>query len=186
MFLRSSHQRVMKTLTTLVLVLASSFASADSLPKEVEGMDCLLGNWKGAGTLIMGKDKAKLDATYSCKRTGGDFGVLCNLKVTGIPGVPSYEETDLMGYEPNSKTYHWFSVTNGGETHDHVSPVTDKNKIRFTYTGVQEGKSFKEVVDWEFLGAAKPSDKPNLIKVRGETFVSNATTSVIELALKKQ
>ena len=176
----------MKTLTTLALALASSFASADSLPKEVEGMDCLLGNWKGSGSLVMGKDKAKLDATYACKRTGGDFGVLCNLKITGIPGVPSYEETDLMGYEPNTKTYHWFSVTNAGETHDHVAPFTDKNKIRFTFTGTQEGKPFKELVDWEFSGGAKPGDKPTAIKVRGETFVANASTSVIELSLKKQ
>ncbi len=176
----------MKTLTTLALVLVSSIATADSLPKEVEGMDCLLGNWKGAGTMTIGRDKAKIDATYSCKRTGGDFGVLCNLRITGIPGVPVYEETDLMGYEPNSRTYHWFAVTNAGETHDHVAPFTDKNKIRFAYSGTQEGKPFKEVVDWEFLGAAKPGDKPNQIKVRGETFVANASTSVIELNMKKQ
>ena len=87
--------------------------------------------------------------------------MLCNLKITGVPGLPSYEETDLMGFEPNSKTYHWFAVTNAGETHDHVTPATDKNKLRFTYSGTQEGKPFKEVVDWEFLGATKPGDKPN-------------------------
>lgn len=192
MYLRSSRQPVMtkKTLTKSLLtlaVLAPLTATADGgLPKEIQGMDCLLGSWKGAGSLVIGKDKAKLDATYSCKRTSGDFGVICQLRVTGIPGVPVYEETDLMGYEPNSKTYHWFAVTNLGETHDHVAPVTDKNKIRFTYNGTQEGKPLKEVVDWEFSGAPKPGDKPTQISVRGETFVGGASTSVIEVKLKKQ
>jgi hypothetical protein len=174
----------MKTLTLLTLAITTSIASADSLPKEVENMDCLLGNWKGSGTMQMGKDKAKLDATYTCKKTGGDFGILCNLRITGIPGMAAYEETDLMGYEPNTKTYHWFSVTNAGETHDHAAPYTESNKIRFTYNGKQEGKPFKEIADWEFSGGSK-TEKPNAVKVRGETFVGNASTSVIELAMKK-
>jgi hypothetical protein len=180
----------MKTLTkslfTLALLSPLTATAEEALPKEVTNMDCMLGNWKGTGTMIMGKDKAKLDATWSCKKTGGDFGILCNLRITGIPGVPVYEETDLMGYEPNSKTYHWFTVTNAGETHDHVAPYSEKSRIRFTYTGVQEGKPFKELVDWEFLGATKPGDKPNHIKVRGETFAANVSTSVIELSIKKQ
>ena len=174
-----------KTLTLALVALLAPIAAADSLPKEVEGMDCLLGNWKGAGTAQMGKDKAKIEATYSCKRTSGDFGVLCNLKITGIPGLASYEETDLMGYEPNSKTYHWYAVTNAGETHDHVAPVPDKNKLRFQYTGMQEGKPFKEIVDWEFLGAAKPTDKPTMINVRAETFAANVSTSVLDVKMKK-
>jgi hypothetical protein len=177
----------MKTLNLSILTLATlaPLAAANPLPKEVEGMDCLLGNWKGAGSLVIGKDKSKLDVTYSCKRVSGDWGVLCNLKILGIPGVASYEETDLFGYEPNSKTYHWFAVTNGAETHDHSAPFTDKSKIRFTYNGTQEGKPFKEVIDWEFLGGSDKV-KPNAINVRGETFAAGASTSVIELKLKKQ
>jgi hypothetical protein len=186
MYLGSSRQPGMKTLTLLALTIVSPLAAADGPPKEIQNMDCLIGSWKGGGSIVIGKDKAKLDASWSCKKTGADFGVLCNLRVTGIPGIAVYEETDLFGYEPHSKTYHWFAVTNAGETHDHVAPFTDKNKIRFTYAGTQEGKPFKEVVDWEFSGAAKPGDKPTQVSVRGETFASNASTSVIELKLKKQ
>lgn len=174
----------MKTL--LALVMLPSIATADPLPKEVEGMSCLLGSWKGSGTLTMGKDTQKLEATWTCKRTGGDFGVLCHLRLLGIPGVPVYEETDLFGYEPNSRTYHWFTVTNGAETHDHSAAATDKDEIRFTYTGTQEGKPFKEIIDWKFSGAAKPGALPTRIGVRAETFAGKVSTSVIELAMKKQ
>jgi hypothetical protein len=134
--------------------------------------------------MVAGKDKAKLDATWTCKRTSGQFGVLCNLRVTGIPGLAVYEETDLFGYEPNSKTYHWFAVTNSGETHDHSAPYTDGNKIRFAYSGTQGGKPFKEIVDWEFLGD-KTGKIVNGINLRGETFEANKSTSVIELKMKK-
>ena len=37
--------------------------------------------------------------------------VFC-VHVTGIPGLPTYEETDLLGFEPKSSAYHWYSVTN--------------------------------------------------------------------------
>jgi len=169
-----------------VLALISPVASADNLPKEVQNMDCLLGSWTGTGTLTMGKDKVKVTATYNCKRTGGGFGLLCQLDMTGIPGVARYQETDLFGYEPNSKTYHWFSVTNGAETHDHSSPYSESNKIRFVYNGTQEGKPLKEVIDWEFSGGTKPTDKPTRINVRGETFSAGTSTSVLQVAMKKR
>jgi len=127
----------------------------------------------------MGKDKAKVDLTWTCARTSGQHGVLCKLAVTGIPGLAVYEETDLFGYEPNSSTYHWFSVTNGGETHDHVAKAPAGNKVQFVYTGTQEGKPFKEVIDMEFAKDAKT------IAIRAETFVAGASTSVFDLKAKK-
>jgi len=177
-------QTLTRALTVLALV--SPAVAADNLPKEVQNMDCLIGTWKGTGTLSMGKDKAKLSATYTCKSTSGNFGLICQLDMTGIPGLAHYRETDLFGYEPNSKTYHWFAVTNGGETHDHVAPYTESNKVRFIYNGVQEGKPFKEVLDWEFGGMKKPTDKPTSIKVRGETFAGKQSTSVLEMAMTKR
>jgi len=137
-----------KALILAALVIPAA-ARADGLPKQVADLERLVGTWKGSGTLAMGKDKAKVDVTISCKRTSAQFGILCNTKFTGIPGVPSYDETDLFGYEPNSNTYHWFSVTNGAETHDHIA-TTIADKVQFVYTGTQEGKPMKEAIDIDF------------------------------------
>ena len=171
----------MKTFKLLaaIAILAPIAAAADTLPKPITDLECLVGTWKGAGTIQLGAEKAKLDATWTCTRTSAKHGVLCNLRVTGIPGLPVYEETDLFGYEPNTSTYHWFSVTNGGETHDHVAKAPAGNKVQFVYTGTQEGKPFKEVIDWEFGKEAKT------LAIRGETFVAGSSTSVIELKMKK-
>lgn len=169
----------MKNIILLCAVLAPLAAAADPLPKPVEGMECLIGTWKGSGTVAMGKDKAKIDATWTCSRVSAKWGVLCTFHVTGIPGVAAYEETDLMGYEPNTNTYHWYSVTNGGETHDHVAPASDGNKQQFVFNGVQEGKPFKEVIDLEMSKDSKQATG------HVETFVGGASASVLEIKLRK-
>jgi hypothetical protein len=172
----------MKTLAITMAAFVTSIpllAAADALPKPVADMECLVGNWKGSGTMAMGQDKAKIDATWSCKRTSAKFGVFCTFHVTGIPGVAAYDETDLMGYEPNTNTYHWYSVTNAGETHDHVAKVPDGNTIQFVFTGVQEGKPLKEVIDLAFAADSKS------VSGRAETFVGGVSTSAMDLTLRK-
>src|SRR5882724_8368324 len=123
-------------------------------------MECLVGTWKGGGTIAMGKDKAKIDATWT-------------------PGVAAYEETDLMGYEPNTNTYHWYSVTNAGETHDHVAKVPEGNDLQFVFSGTQEGKPLREVIDLSFAGDSKS------VTGRAETFVGGASVSVMDVNLRK-
>jgi hypothetical protein len=171
-----------KTIAKILVTTAISMpfaVMAEPLPKPVEGLECLVGSWKGAGTMTMGKDKAKVDATWECKRTAARWGVTCNFRVTGIPGGGAYEETDLMGYEPNSNTFHWFAVTNAGETHDHVATASDASKIQFVYNGTQEGKPLKEVIEFE-MGKDSKS-----FSGRAETFVAGASTSVLTLAMRK-
>lgn len=166
----------------LVILFAASLplvAAADPLPRPVAGMECLIGTWRGSGTVAMGKDKAKIDATWTCHRVSQKWGVMCTFKVTGVPGVAVYEETDLMGYEPNTNTFHWYAVTNAGETHDHVAPATDGGKLQFVFTGTQEGKPFKEVIDMDMAKDSKS------LTGRAESFVAGASASVMELKLRK-
>jgi hypothetical protein len=179
MFRRSSRHVGMTNKILFLAALLPMTASAEPLPKPVENMECLVGTWKGGGTVAMGKDKSKVDLTWTCSRVSQKWGVLCTFHVTGIPGMASYDETDLMGYEPNTNTYHWYSVTNAGETHDHVAPATESNKLEFVFTGTQEGKPLKEVIDLEFAKDSKS------FTGRAETFVAGASASVMELKAKK-
>lgn len=166
-------------LLTASLLAFATPVHADTLPKPIADLEAFVGTWKATGTATMGKDVAKVAATWTCKRTSAKNGVLCMLKLTGIPGMAAYEETDLFGYEPNSNAYHWFSVTNAGETHDHIAKVPDGKTFQFTYTGMQEAKPFKEVIDLE-LGKDGKS-----MTLKSETFVANASTSVLEVTAKK-
>lgn len=165
----------MKNLLSLAATLGFvSTAGADALPKPVADMECLVGAWKFTGTATMGKDAAKVTATWDCKRTAAKFGVSCTLALKGIPGMPVYAETDLMGYDAGANKYHWFAVTNAGETHDHVAEIPTGNKLQFVYTGTQEGKPLKEVIDFE-IGKDEKS-----LTLRSETFIAGASAMVLE------
>jgi hypothetical protein len=169
----------MKTYLIAALVLTPFAVAADPLPKQVENMECLIGSWKGSGTIAMGKDKAKIDAALDCKRTSAKFGVLCSFHVTGVPGMAAYEETDLFGYEPNTDTYHWYSVTNAGETHDHVAKPPTGERIDFVYTGTQEGKPLKEAIVLDFAKDGKS------VTARNETTVGGAPAASLDIKLRK-
>jgi hypothetical protein len=169
-----------KTLVTLAATLGFvSIAGADPLPKPVEGLGCLVGNWKFAGSVTMGKDTIKTSATLQCKATSAKFGVTCTMAVKGIPGVGTYAETDLFGYDPATNKYHWFSVTNAGETHDHVADLPTSSKLQFVFNGTQEGKPLKEVIDLEMA----QDDKS--FTLRSETFIAGASAVVFEGKARK-
>ena len=55
------------------------------------------------------------------------FGVGCTLTLKGIPGVAVYSESDMFGFDPGANKYHWYAVTNAGETHDHIADVPTAN-----------------------------------------------------------
>lgn len=173
----------MKTLLTIptTLIALTSLAHAEDLPKPIADLERFVGTWKAAGTVTMGKDTLKVSAALSCKRVSAKAGVMCTMEMKGIPGVPVAAETDLFGYEPGTNTYHWFAVTNIGETHDHVGKVVgiDEPKLQFVFNGTQEGKPFKEVIDFTF----EPGNKA--FALRAETFVSGASTSVFDMKAKK-
>src|SRR5215471_17034625 len=136
-----------KTILSAALALATlapaAFADDAAPPKEVSGMSCLVGTWKVKGTMSMGGQKATLTGSWACSWLASKWGVQCEFDAAGMPGMGRYLEHDLMGYEPNSKTYHWYAITNAGETHDHVAQLPTGNDLHFVYEGTQDGKPFK-------------------------------------------
>lgn len=167
-------------------LLTSGVALGAPPPKPGLELDHLVGRWKGTGTLQAGPDvataaanAAPLQASWTCERTAARSGVLCRFHVTGIPGVPSYEETDLLGYDAASATYHWYSVTNAGETHDHTAPASARDGLRFVFRGSQDGKPLEEVITLAFRADGAR------VEGRAETFVAGALSSVLSVSLVK-
>lgn len=164
---------------TIVSVLAISILAAagsargDDLPKEVKEIGCLAGAWKFAGSTSMGGQRAAVRGTWKCSPTPGHFGVSCNIVMTGVPGMAQYIETDLFGYDPGAGKYHWFSVTNAGETHDHVGAMVGANEARFQYDGIQDGKPFREIITLAFHGE-------KALHVRSESFVGGKSVALME------
>ena len=163
-----------------VVALASpGRAEGAPAPSPASELGRWIGSWSGKGALRAGKDAAALTATWACRETSGTFGVSCELRVMGIPGLAVYEEADLFGYEAGSRTYHWYSVTNAGETHDHVASATGSGPRVFVYRGSRDGKALEERIELRF------SDAGRQLVGRAETRVAGTIESVMELTLGK-
>lgn len=137
-----------------------------ALPAEVQAMHCLVGDWRGTGSGTIGADRVDVQFTLSCAATSGGFGVQCKTRFTGLPGGAA-EETDLFGFDPGQRKYHWFSVTNQGETHDHVAEVTN-GTLRFVYDGVHDGKPMQEVITLKISDDHRNLEFQNTSSVGGQ------------------
>jgi hypothetical protein len=120
--------------------------AAPGLPAEVQAIHGLVGQWRGNGSAQFGPEQVKVQFSLACTLTSAGFGVQCKTYFSGLPGSATLEETDLFGFDPGRGKYHWFSVTNQGEAHDHVADVSKTDTLRFVYDGVQEGKPMQEVI----------------------------------------
>jgi hypothetical protein len=173
-----TNMRSIKSLGAVALALAAAGtarAGNPPPPKEAKDIACLVGSWKGTASMTMGKDKVDgVKLSWTCKPTSGQWGVACNASFVGMPGIDKYEETDLFGYDPGAGKYHWFAVTNGGETHDHVGTQGKGDTIEFVYNGAQEGKPFKEVIQMSFKGKNE-----SMLDFRSEGFLDGKSTFVL-------
>lgn len=138
--------------------LAGGDAAANpELPKEVQQMYCMVGEWRGSGEVQMGADKAKLTISISCEPASGGHAISCRSRFDGLPTGP-HEETDLFGYDATTNTYHWFAVTNAGETHDHVASMPTSDTLTWVYKGSMGGKPFTETITFTFGNDSKRLD----------------------------
>jgi hypothetical protein len=161
------------TLTVLASLTAAVSANPSTdpkLPKEVAAMNCLVGTWTSKNLqMTMDGKKLKGEMTVTCVATSGGYGVSCNDKLT-LQGLGTIEETDLFGYDPQAKLYHWYGVTSMGETHDHVAtpPAEGDPTIMFAHSGTQGGKPMQEVLSMTFNKDATRLDFKNYGIVAGQ------------------
>lgn len=160
-------------------VWAKTHAVDPKLPKEVQPIHCLVGEWSGKATMKMGSDTSELGVTWTCQATSLGYGVACKARFTGMPGGVQ-EENDLFGFDPGARKYHWFSVTSLGETHDHVAEMPSGNTVQFVYDGVMEGKPLRETIRLTF------NDDSTALQINNQgTIGGKAAWSMIGSASKK-
>jgi hypothetical protein len=62
-------------------------------------------------------------------------------------------ESDLMGVDPVTGQAHWYSVTNQGETHDHLASWPDAHTMLAHHDWMQDGTHMREDITFHFQGA---------------------------------
>jgi hypothetical protein len=88
-----------------------------------------------------------------------------------------YEETDLMGWNAADGLYHWYSVTNAGEVHDHWGSC-DGNVTTFQYQGVADGKLLVERITFTMVDA-------RTMRIHATTTVGSEILNSMDLEITK-
>ena len=78
----------------------------------------LVGEWKGNGTMTVHGDSLPITGRWHNELIAASYGVLCQVRLTGIPGAEEFVECDQIGYDDLEQQFHMGSVCNFGETHD--------------------------------------------------------------------
>jgi len=111
----------------------------------------LLGKWKGKAEIQeQGKPVVKLSMTVHCSKGSAGHAVRCDTVAKNEQ--LTIAESDLFGFDPITNTGHWYSISNIGEAHDHITQWPDANTMQARYAWTQEGKKFEEHVTFAFKG----------------------------------
>jgi hypothetical protein len=148
-----------RTPTLLSLTLGLAFlapavpAAAQQPPKEpppaIKAMiGRLAGTWTAKDVSVSVGGKAmKAQGRVTCARTAGG-GLNCNV-MASMPGMKE-EETNVLGWDPQSGKVHLFAV-NANYTHDHVGTL-DGEVLSLAYSGTRDGKPWEEALTFTFKG----------------------------------
>ena len=139
------------TFAALVLASTAGLGANPPTPPEVKQLFVFAGAWRGKlETVQPGQPAQTLDFSFDCKTVEAAWAVTCTGVEKGPDGTTT--EADVLGYDPNDKLVHFFTVDNAGETHDHKGRWTSADTLALEHTGTLEGKPFSEKLTIVFRG----------------------------------
>lgn len=156
---------MIKLSSMIVILLALSTAAVAEEAKPVappppppevkKTVDALAGNWIADMTMTMpGQAPVKFKGTWRCKKIAGNTAVECSMSEK-VPGMGLMEETDLWGYDPETRSVHAMTWNNLGEIHDHRGAWKDDKTIEFAHSATAGGKPVEETFVMSFNGSKK-------------------------------
>jgi hypothetical protein len=119
------------------------------LPELTRKLYRFIGNWKLSGVYRRNGRASRVEGRFDVSPAAGGFGLLARMHAE-VEGLGSYEEVDMLGYDPGCDEYHIFYATNGADTHDHSGDFADENSLTLRYRGLRDGERFLEEDSIEF------------------------------------
>ena len=174
--------RISLALAALAAAATPALGAPDpKLPKPIQAMYRLVGDWSTkTGVMTIDGKKHKTDFSVSCAPASAGVAIACQAHFD-IEGLGHFEESDLFGYDAGEDRYHWYSVDDLGDTHDHVAlPPADGQPLVYAYSGIALGKPMHEVLSFTFdPGGAK-------LELRVDQIVGGKPASLFTASLTKK
>lgn len=143
-----------RIISSLVLVaFLFSLASAQP-PKETAKLYKLEGYWMGNAAIEMGTDKENVPYHFEFAKVLGGWGLsyreYVNSKFFG-----DYSGLGYLGYDPHDGYYHWHTLSNAGDAHDHIGTWLDDNTFVLERTGYSPKEIYNEKMRVRFVSATE-------------------------------
>lgn len=78
----------------------------------------LTGEWKGDGTMLAHGETYPIRVRWKNELVAASYGLCCEARITGVPGVEEFVEVELIGYDDYEQQFHMGTLCNFGEAHD--------------------------------------------------------------------
>ena len=148
------------------------------IPKEAARLHVLIGDWAVEGTLTYKEHSFPLKGSAIFTSAAAGWGVLAVVKLE-ITGLGLYEETSILGYDINQKTYHFFSLTNTSAVYDHAGEWTKDNTLNFSYETTIEQRLYREELMITFRN-------PHEFSILEKDTLEDHTLIMMSVALRKK
>ena len=142
---RTLHSIIVVCLASSIgyLSLAAAEEAAPAPSPEIGRIAALAGEWEGTGTLNLGGQIADARFHYRVEPFAQGFGVQVHetfdCSLTG-----HYEAENLVGFDPETRRMHIYSVDNFSETHDHAGRWVNEHTLELLHAGTVRGKRYVE------------------------------------------
>jgi hypothetical protein len=127
----------------------------ESRPIEATRLAAFLGDWMVKGTLTAGVQPAAISGKWRFVEAADGWGVRGEMETT-IEGMGTFEENELLGFDPAEGKVHLFSI-NKFAVRDHAGDWIDETTLSVIYRGMQDGNEVTEQITIDFSEAGAMS-----------------------------
>ncbi|MEO6133489.1 MAG: hypothetical protein ABIQ02_16735 [Saprospiraceae bacterium] len=121
-------------------------------PEAITNFSKFVGNWNADANLTMDGKTYNLNYLVNGKLTADGNGLYVDESFSN-PDLGTMIGENLVGYNPNDKKVHWFSVDNMGTAHEHIGDWINPNLFLMEHSEMQNGKKYIEKISMEFKNA---------------------------------
>lgn len=165
--------------------LVSGLFAQSAPPKETSKLYKFEGYWMGNAKIEAGSDKETVPYHFEFNKVLDGWG-LSYREYTNSKIMGNYSGLGYLGYDPHDGLYHWHTLSNAGDSHDHIGTWLDDNTFVLERTGYNAKEIYNEKIRVTFKSATEfvcdfdlYINQEHIVKMTGTFKKSNASFPMV-------
>lgn len=173
--------RILFSVFLTIFIVSAVSGQSNPPPKETSKLYKLEGYWVGDANIQAGSEKEKVPYHFEFSKVLDGWGLsyreYVNSRIFG-----NYSGLGYLGFDPYDGLYHWHTLSNAGDSHDHIGTWTDDNTFVLERTGYSAKEIYNEKLRVTFKSATEVVidfdlyfNQENVVRMTGTFRKSNGT-----------